>query len=329
SSGIMGLATLVLVTTFLATFQSGAEGEGLSYDFYAKSCPPLEDIVRATLQNIFLTDPTTPAALLRLMFHDCQVQGCDASILLDQGSGNLAPEMASSRNSAIQKREAINAIKTMTETACPGQVSCADIVILAAREAVSMSGGPLIRVPLGRRDSKISNYRLADASLPHPNTGVNDMLNIFAKKGMTIEETVAILGAHTLGVTHCFNVLDRLNRMQGGAGSSGDIDGGFLLFLRLTCPPMSLISNTSFVANDPSMFTFDNQYYAMAMGGRGVLRIDAEMASDPRTARIMSHFSMNQDAFFRAFSSAFVKLSTSGVLTRNQGVIRRTCNLLD
>ncbi|KAK6913681.1 hem peroxidase [Dillenia turbinata] len=325
----MRLATLVLVTAFLATFHHGVEGGGLSYDFYTKSCPQLEGIVRASLQNIFLTDPTAPAALLRLMFHDCQVQGCDASILLDQGSGNLAPEMASSRNLAIQKREAINAIKTMTEMTCPGQVSCADIVILAAREAVSMSGGPRIRVPLGRRDSKISSYRLADASLPHPNAGVSDVLTIFAKKGMTIEESVAILGAHTLGVTHCFNVLDRLNRLQGGSESVRDINGGFLLFLRLSCPQMSLNSNMSFVPNDPSMFAFDNQYYAMAMSGRGVLRVDAEMASDRRTARVMSHFSVNQDAFFRAFSSAFVKLSASGVLTGNQGVIRRTCNLLD
>ena len=51
------------------------------------------------------------------------------------------------------------------------------------------------------------------------------------------------------------------------------------------------------------------------------------MVSDPRTAQIVKHFASDRDDFFRAFSSAFIKLSTSGSL--NQGVIRKRCNVLD
>lgn len=49
---------------------------GLSYGFYDQSCPQLEGIVRTAIQAFLLSDPTTAAALLRLMFHDCQVQVC-------------------------------------------------------------------------------------------------------------------------------------------------------------------------------------------------------------------------------------------------------------
>ncbi|KAH7569445.1 hypothetical protein JRO89_XS06G0163500 [Xanthoceras sorbifolium] len=61
-------------------------------------------------------DATLPAAFRRLMFHDCQVQGCDASILLDsEGS-----EMVSSRNFGIRIRK-IKQIKTVLEAERPGQ----------------------------------------------------------------------------------------------------------------------------------------------------------------------------------------------------------------
>ncbi|XP_034686353.1 peroxidase 29 [Vitis riparia] len=322
------LKKLSTVLCFLLV-QFGVEGRGLSYSFYQKSCPQVEDIVRAALGPIFLSDPSSPPAFLRLLFHDCQVQGCDASILVDPADGKMPLEMASSKNFGVRKRESISLIKSVVEAQCPGTVSCADILVMAARDAVAFSGGPWIKVPFGRRDSsRATSYKLADALLPPANLDVNGLLQIFTQKGMTIKEAVAIIGAHTIGITHCLNIRDRLQRPEGGGRARG-MEPGFEAFLRLSCPEGSLISNSTFVVNDPSAFTFDNHYYSNAMHGRGILRVDAEVSSDSRTAPIVSSFAADQSEFFRAFASAFVKLSASGVLTGNQGVIRKSCNRLN
>lgn len=102
--------------------------------------------------------------------------------------------MISSRNFGIRKREVIDHIKSAVEVACPGQVSCADIIALAARESVALSGGPHIAIPLGRKDSRTSSSGTADARLPSPGISVDEFLQIFSSKGMSVEESVAILG---------------------------------------------------------------------------------------------------------------------------------------
>ncbi|XVE87744.1 hypothetical protein DITRI_Ditri19aG0012400 [Diplodiscus trichospermus] len=160
----------------------------LAYDYYKFSCPNLENIVRKVMVGVILTDATAPAAFLRLLFHDCQVQGCDASILLDSKALKGNSEVISGKNFGIRKQESIQQIKYMVEAECPGQVSCADIIALAAKETVALSGGPNIQIPLGRKDSKNSSRRAADKDLPSPDISVDKLLNIFMSKGLDLEE---------------------------------------------------------------------------------------------------------------------------------------------
>lgn len=134
------------------------------------------------------------------------------------------------------------------------------------------------------------------------------------------------VGAHTLGITHCLNIPQRLYEPQGGKIKG--MEPSFGIFLRWNCRKMTMTSNSSIVPNDPTAFVFDNLYYHNVMEGRGVLRIDAEMVMDPRTKQTVWRFAADKGAFFGAFSSAFVKLSSSGVLIGNKGVIRKKCNVL-
>ncbi|GAB2301063.1 hypothetical protein Dimus_035099 [Dionaea muscipula] len=310
----------LLVVLVLVCRSVEASAAGLAYNYYETSCPNVEDIIRREMCSILASDVLGmgSAAFLRLLFHDCQVQGCDASILLD----GTDSEMSSTRNFGIRKREEIGQMKSNLEKVCPGQVSCADIIALAAREAVSFAGGPHVQIPLGRRDSTTSSHLLADSLLPSPRINVDQLLHIFSSQGMKLEESVAILGAHTLGAGHCLNIADRLYNPD----PLDEMDFTFELSLRLLCPTRIPITNLTTAPNDSTPTLFDNHYYRDISSGRGLFGVDSSLSRDPRTAPIVAQFSVDLPYFFQTFSSAFVKLSSANVLTGNLGEIRRSCN---
>jgi len=114
-------------------------GFPLQPHFYDHACPQMQAIVGSIVAKAHAEDPRMAASLLRLHFHDCFVQGCDASVLLDstptQPSEQLSPPNLTLRPAAFK---AVNDIRARLEQACGRVVSCADIVALAARESVAL-----------------------------------------------------------------------------------------------------------------------------------------------------------------------------------------------
>ncbi|XP_043702070.1 peroxidase 60-like [Telopea speciosissima] len=98
----------------------------------------VETIVKNSMTTEFAKDITVVPALIRLQFHDCFVRGCDASILLDGNS----TEKNTTSNLTLRGYDVIDDIKSAVESQCGrGIVSCADIIIMATREAVVLGGG--------------------------------------------------------------------------------------------------------------------------------------------------------------------------------------------
>lgn len=157
------------------------------------------------------------------------LQGCDGSILLGNSNG-ITAEILSDKNFGIRKVGVINEIKSSLETICPGTVSCADIIQLAARDAVYLvsyigflknkeilkkilkadlcflhaqenfcvsnfqSGGPYIEVLTGRRDAVSAKKERADNQLPTADISVNEFIEIFLQKNISLEDGVALIG---------------------------------------------------------------------------------------------------------------------------------------
>ena len=75
------LYSLVFLVLALAIVNT-VHGQGTRVGFYSSACPLAESIVKSTVTTHVNSDSTLAAGLLRMHFHDCFVQGCDASVLI-------------------------------------------------------------------------------------------------------------------------------------------------------------------------------------------------------------------------------------------------------
>lgn len=290
--------------------------DGLSWNYYWLTCPRLETIVRRHLQKVFSQDKGQAPALLRIFFHDCFVQGCDGSILLD-GSPNERDQPANIgiRPEALQT---IEDLRSVVHKRCGRVVSCADLVVLAAREAVSQAGGPKFDVPLGRKDGLTFSINGTN-NLPPPFFRTGELLDTFGRRNFDASDVVALSGAHTFGRAHCGTFFDRINQTE------PPIDPSFADSLSDTCP--SADSDNTAVLDVRSPNVFDNLYYVNLMNRQGLFTSDQDLFSDSRTTGIVRSFATNQKLFFDKFSDAIVKLSQLDVLTGKQGQVRAKCSI--
>ncbi|XP_057957728.1 peroxidase 46 isoform X2 [Malania oleifera] len=181
------LLTILVILIFTRT---AASATGLSFDFYAASCPSAEFVVKNAVRSASFSDSTIPGKLLRLLFHDCMVEGCDASVLLE---GN-ATERSDPANRSVGGFSVISSAKTVLEILCPQTVSCADILALAARDAIELAGGPSLGIPTGRRDGRVSSALNVRPNMVDTSFTMDEMINLFSSKGLSLDDLVTLSG---------------------------------------------------------------------------------------------------------------------------------------
>ncbi|VAH54888.1 unnamed protein product [Triticum turgidum subsp. durum] len=146
--------------------------DGLAFNFHADSCPQLQDVVRSAVQTALQSEIALAAGLLRIFFHDCFPQGCDASVLLT-GDGS---ELQLPPNLTLQPRalQLIESIRATVHASCGPVVSCADITALATRDAATL-------------------------------------IDVFQTRNLDNVDLVALSGGHTIGKGHCSSFSNRFS----------------------------------------------------------------------------------------------------------------------
>ncbi|CAL4937349.1 unnamed protein product [Urochloa decumbens] len=338
----MGSNKLVTFTVALcglavmcAGFPAGGNGGALQPNFYGAKCPQAETIVRQEVIRGLHTDIGFAAGLVRMHFHDCFVRGCDASVLLESTPDNTAERDSPVNNPSLRGFEVVDSAKARLEDACPGVVSCADILALAARDSVALSGGPRYDVPGGRRDGTVSMASEVADNIPAPTFTLDQLTQSFAAKGLTQEEMVTLSGAHTIGRAHCTAFSDRLYNFSGATGvADPTLDPPFLAQLQRACPAAS----SSNGGVDPGLvvpmepctpYALDTLYYWGVLRNRGLFNSDQALLASAPTAAQVWQSAYGSYPWKLKFAAAMVKMGQIQVLTGGNGQIRTKCSAVN
>ncbi|CAN1234198.1 Peroxidase 54 [Linum perenne] len=251
-------------------------------------------------------------------------QGCDGSLLLDNSATILSEKQSAGNNNSVRGFEVVDQMKTQVEAACPGVVSCADILAIASEESVVLAGGPSWAVPLGRRDSLTANRSLADDFLPPPFFTLDQLRANFAAVGLnTTEDLVALSGAHTFGRARCVGFVNRLYNFNNTGGPDPTT-------LRQICPQNgngSVLTNLDKTTAD----AFDSAYFRNLQTQEGLLQTDQELISTPGsdTIALVNLFATNQTAFFRSFVNSMIRMGNIAPPAGSPSEIRRNCRVVN
>ncbi|KAG9140666.1 hypothetical protein Leryth_006854 [Lithospermum erythrorhizon] len=319
------MSSIIYIFLLISMGVTLAFGQGTRVGFYSRTCPRAESIVTSAVRSAFGSNPTVAPGLLRMHFHDCFVNGCDASILIDGAN----TEKTAGPNRLLRGYEVIEDAKKQIEAVCPGVVSCADILALAARDSVVLTKGFSWAVPTGRRDGRVS-LASETSNLPGFRDSVDVQKQKFTAKNLNAQDLVTLVGGHTIGTTACQFFSYRLQNFSNG-GADPSISPAFLSQLQTLCPQGG--DGTKRVGLDNgSEGRFDNSFFANLRDGKGILESDQKLWTDASTKTFVQRFlgvrGLAGLTFSVEFGKSMVKMSNIEVKTGTVGEIRKVCSAI-
>ncbi|KAG7965266.1 hypothetical protein I3843_09G214400 [Carya illinoinensis] len=263
----------------------------LSSNLYATSCPNVLFTIKSGVDSVVSSEKRMGAFLLRLHFHDCFVQGCDASVLLNKTEKVAGPNYCHTRgciniSGSTSLHTSIGLALMQVEKLCLGVVSCADILAVSVRDFVVALGGPSWTVQFGRRDSTTSSSSTFE--IPGAQLDLSGLINAFLKKGFTTKEMVALSGQ-----ARCRVFRTRIY-------TETNIESSFATSLQSNCPSTGdAINLCPLDATSPT--SFDNAYFKNLV------------------AKKVNTYISDQASFLTDFANAMVKMGNLSPLAGSSG----------
>ncbi|KAG2662807.1 hypothetical protein PVAP13_1KG557860 [Panicum virgatum] len=163
------------------------------------------------------------------------------------------------------------------------------------------------RCPVARRGS--CPWAAETSTLPGPRASFEQLKQAFHARGLSTKDLAVLSGGHTLGFAHCSSFQDRIHPAAGDDKAQQDpsLSPSFAASLRRACPA----NNTARAAGsglDATSAAFDNTYYRMLQGGRGLLASDEALLTHPKTRAWVALYAASQEAFFRAFAKSMLRM---------------------
>ncbi|OMO50200.1 Plant peroxidase [Corchorus olitorius] len=313
------MAHYLLPILFLIVYSASVEASDgkLSPKFYDCTCPKVLSIVKEGVAAAVKKEARMGASLVRLHFHDCFVNGCDGSILLDDNATFIGEKTAAPNNNSVRGFEVVDDIKAKLEKTCPAVVSCADILAIAARDSTVLLGGPSWKVKLGRRDSTTASRAAANNSIPAPTLNISALLSSFAAQGLSLKDLVALSGSHTIGLARCTSFRPHIY-------NDSNIDASFAKSLQSKCPKIGN-DNVHQPLDFQTPTSFDNLYFHNLMKMKGLLRTDQELFNGTSADSLVEKYASDSSKFFKDFAKSMIKMGNIKPLLGSSGEIRINC----
>ncbi|ESQ46398.1 hypothetical protein EUTSA_v10000442mg, partial [Eutrema salsugineum] len=234
------------------------------------------------------------ASVMRFQFHDCFAN------------------LSLSNIGSLRSFDVIDNIKEALEKACPATVPCADIIIMSARDAVALTGGPDWEVKLGRKDSLTASQKDSDDIMPSPRSNATSLINLFQRFNLSTKDMVALSGSHSIGEARCFSIMARLYNQSGSGKPDPAFEPIYREKLSMLCP----------MGGDENVTSGRTQLLK-----RGFLNSDQTLFTSPETSDYVTMFSENETEFLKAFAEGMVKM---GDLQSTKPVeIRLNCRVVN
>ncbi|XP_057992678.1 peroxidase 15-like [Hevea brasiliensis] len=283
------MVVAVLVYAILVGGQLGYAQ--LTPTFYGQNCPNVSFLIREVIQEAMLTDPRIDASLIRLHFHDCFVNGCDTSILLDTTNTMKGEKEVLGNKNSARGFDVVDKMKARLETECPGTVYVTIIILYSFTNVIKVAGRRSTNL-LRRRDSLTANRTQANINLPSPFASLDELKANFTAVGLnTTTDLVVLSGAHSFREAQCRTFRGRIYNSP-----ELPLNSTYNATLSKICSQNGTTDDnlrTQLDSTTPNVF--DNKYFSNLQFARDLLESDQVLFSTPDadTIEIVNNFIAN------------------------------------